>query len=200
MPSVFICVYPWFPIMGHTPSDPELVTDRLRLRRLVLEDAPGLHLAFSDADAMRFWDGPPSRRVDETEERIRRSLAADPSWHVAWAVLARQDDRFIGMVNYHGRQDAHRRSALGWILVPRYERQGYMAEAVRALLTHCFDTLRLHRIEAEIEPANTRSIRLAERLGFRNEGLLRDRVWVGGEPRSILMYALLRPEWSVPCL
>jgi ribosomal-protein-alanine N-acetyltransferase len=175
------------------------VTDRLRLRRLVPQDAPGLHLAYGDADAMRFWDGPPSRDLAETEERIRRSASVDPSWHIAWALLAKPDEQFIGMVNYHGRQDAHRRLALGWILVPRYERQGYMAEALRALLAHCFETLHVHRVEAEIEPSNSRSIRLAERLGFRAEGLLRDRLWAGGEPRTIMMYALLRPDWNASC-
>jgi ribosomal-protein-alanine N-acetyltransferase len=185
--------------MAEPASIPEFMTDRLRLRRLVLEDAPGLHLAYSGPDSMRFWDGPPSRSVAETEERIGRSLSTDPSWHVAWALLARQNAQFIGMVNYHGRQDAHRRLALGWILVPRYERQGYTAEALEALLRYCFQTLRMHRVEAEIEPANWRSIRLAERVGFRSEGLLRDRLWVSGEPRSCLMDALLRTEWNVSC-
>ena len=178
---------------------PTLETGRLRLRRLRPEDAPGLHLAYCDADAMRFWDGPTSRSLAETEERIHRSMAVDPSWHVAWALCSRQDGQFVGMINYHARQDAHRRLALGWILVPRCERQGYMAEAVRALLEYCFDALEMHRVEAEIEPANVRSIRLAERLGFRREGLLRDRLWVSGEPRSIFMYALLRTEWNAPC-
>jgi RimJ/RimL family protein N-acetyltransferase len=177
----------------------EFATDRLHLRRLLPDDAPGLHLAYGDADAMRFWDGRPSRDLAQTEERIRRSLATDPSWHVAWGLLTKKHRQFVGMVNYHGRQDSHRRLALGWILVPRFERQGYTAEAVRALLDHCFETLHMHRIEAEIEPANARSIRLAERLGFRSEGLLRDRLWVSGEPRSCLMYALLRNEWNVSC-
>ena len=72
-----------------------------------------------------------------------------------------------------------------------------MQEATRALLAHCFGALETHRVEAEIEPDNGRSIRLAERLGFRREGLLRERMSVAGEPRSVWMYALLRPEWSV---
>jgi ribosomal-protein-alanine N-acetyltransferase len=178
---------------------PALRTDRLRLGRLGPEDAPGLHLAYGDPDTMRFWDGPPSRSLAETEERIHRSCSVDPSWHAAWALRTRYDRQFVGMINYHGRQDVHRRLALGWILVPRYERQGYMSEALRALLGHCFQTLQMHRIEAEIEPANTRSISLAERFGFRSEGLLRDRLWLSGEPRSCLMYSLLRTEWNVSC-
>jgi ribosomal-protein-alanine N-acetyltransferase len=182
---------------SESPPIPELLTERLRLRRLSLEDAPSLHLAFGDADAMRHWDAPPSRDVAETEARISRSLAVDTTWYGAWAVLIRNGDQFIGMANYHARQPWNRRLAVGWILVPQFRQRGYMQEATRALLTYCFDTLETHRIEAEIEPDNLRSIRLAERLGFRREGLLRDRACVAGEPRSIWMYGLLRPEWKV---
>jgi len=71
-----------------------------------------------------------------------------------------------------------------------------MEEAVRAVLTHCFTTLNTHRVEAEIEPDNLRSARLAQRLGFQREGLLRDRLFVADQPRTIQMYALLRSDWG----
>ena len=93
---------------------PELGVGRVRLRGLVAADAPGLHQAFGDTGAMRFWDAPPSRTIAETVERIRRSTSADPTWHAAWAVLAGRDDAFIGMVNYHARQTWNRRLAVGW--------------------------------------------------------------------------------------
>lgn len=181
------------------PDVPELGAERVRLRRLALADAPGLHEAYADPGSMRFWDALPSRDIAETEARIRRSTSAEPSWYAAWAVLATRDDAFIGMVNYHARQSWNRRLAVGWILSPRFEGRGYMTEAMHALLRHCFDGLGTHRVEAEIEPDNVRSVRLAERLGFRREGLLRDRLCVADEPRSIWMYALLQPEWNAPC-
>lgn len=180
-----------------TPPVPELVTDRLRLRRLEVDDAPGLHLAYGDTAVMRFWDAPPSRDIAETKRRIERSLAWDSTWQASWAVLSSTTDELVGMVNYHARNPMHRRLAVGWILLPRYWGRGYMHEATCALLAHCFGALQTHRVEAEIEPDNWRSIRLAERLGFRREGLLRDRMSVAGEPRSACMYALLRPEWNL---
>jgi len=70
-----------------------------------------------------------------------------------------------------------------------------MTEAMTALLAHCFGALHARRVEAEIAPDNTRSQRLAERLGFRQEGLLRDRLLVDDTPRSMWMYGLLAPEW-----
>ncbi len=181
-----------------SPPIPELLTERLRLRALAMTDAPSLHLAYGNANSMRFWDTQASQNLAETESRISRSVSADTEWHAAWGVLERSDGQFVGMVNYHARQSWSRRLAVGWILVPQYERRGYMQEAMRALLSHCFDTLDTHRIEAEIEPDNARSARLAERLGFQREGLLRDRLNVGGKPRSCWMYSLLYPEWKRP--
>ena len=150
---------------------------------------------------MRFWDMPTSTDLEETQRRLRRSLSVDPQWHATWAILARPDgqsapDRFIGMINYHARQPWNRRLALGWILVPSYQGQGYMQEALRAALAHCFTTLDTHRIEAEIEPENLRSARLAQRLGFQREGLLRERLIVADQPRNLQMYGLLRSEWG----
>jgi RimJ/RimL family protein N-acetyltransferase len=118
-------------------------------------------------------------------------------WHAAFAVALRADDRVLGMVNYHARVPANRRLAVGWITLPRWRRQGLMREAVTALLGHCFETLDSRRVEAQIEPGNTASAALAESLGFEREGLMRDWLFVGGEPRSMQLYALLRPAWRV---
>ena len=65
--------------MIEPPAVPELQTPRLLLRRLVESDALGLHAAYGDAAAMRFWDGPPSRDVAETAARIRQSLEISPA-------------------------------------------------------------------------------------------------------------------------
>lgn len=174
---------------------PTLDTARLQLRCLTIEDGPAAHEAYGDPGAMRFWDMPTSTNLEETERRLQRSLSVDPQWHATWALWAQRGEQFIGLVNYHARQPWNRRLALGWILVPRAQGQGYMQEAVGAVLDHCFSALDIHRVEAEIEPENIRSARLAERLGFQREGLLRDRLFVADLPRTMQMYGLLRSEW-----
>lgn len=180
--------------MTEPPAVPELRTPRLLLRRLAESDAPGLHAAYGDPVAMRFWDAPPSRDIDETAARIRQSLQIGPQWHAAFAAVLRDGGQFVGMVNYHQRVPAHRRLAVGWILAPAWWRQGLAQEAMHALLEHCFTALGAHRIEAQIEPANEASLRLAERLGFRREGLMRDCLFVDGNPRTAFLYALLRTD------
>ena len=70
-----------------------------------------------------------------------------------------------------------------------------MQEALRALLNFSFDHLNLHRIEADVDPRNVSSARTLERMGFQQEGYLRERWLVGGEIQDALFYGLLRREW-----
>jgi ribosomal-protein-alanine N-acetyltransferase len=171
-----------------------LDTPRLMLRAWSEADSESLHGAFGDPDSMRFWDSLPSRDVAETSLRIRQSLDANPELHCAFAITIQLTNQVVGMVNYHDRRPAQRRLAIGWILLPDQRRQGYAQEAACALIRYCFRTLGANRIEARIEPPNGASLRLADRMGFRREGLMRDWLVVDGMPRDMLMLSLLRAD------
>ncbi|MDE2362078.1 MAG: GNAT family N-acetyltransferase [Hyphomicrobiales bacterium] len=168
-----------------------IITERLTLRPIAENDAAGLHAAYGDPLAMRFWDYPATDGLEATAGHIRRWLGHDPHWHGVWAIVTRTG-AFAGMINYHHREDWNRRLELGWILAPAFWRRGVMTEAARGVVDHCFAALDVHRIEATIDPDNVASRRLAERLGFREEGLMRDRACVEGEFRSLLMYGLVK--------
>ena len=71
-----------------------------------------------------------------------------------------------------------------------------MHEALQALLGFAFTDLDLHRLEADIDPRNGASAAALVRLGFREEGLLRERWIVAGEVSDSQLYGLLRREWQ----
>ena len=180
-----------------TPGLPSFETERLILRPLAESDAAALHLCLGDPEAMRFWDSPAEPSVAGTTARLRRSLKASRIRHAVWALVLRNGGEVIGMVNYHRREPAHRKLEIGYILAPSHWGHGLMVEAVGVFLAHCFGKLGTHRIEALIEPSNHASIRVVERLGFTPEiGLMRDRLLVAGEFRSLALFALLAPDWS----
>ena len=175
---------------------PDLATRRLRLRRFRPDDVDGLHACFGDPVAMRYWNFPPSKSSTETA-RWAKALgdAKSPHTWLGWAMARKGSDRCIGMVNYHHREPRNRRLEIGYILAPALHGKGFMTEALHAVLAYCFRDLDVHRVEAIIEPANTASIRLATRLGFRLEGgPLRDYWRVGETYRSTMMYSLLAGE------
>ena len=175
---------------------PTLATPRLRLRPFRLEDVDGMHECYGDAEAMRFWNRPAHRRRNETERVVRRNMAFTPARRLVWAVAEAGSDRCLGMVNYHNADLKQRHAEIGYMLAPAWWARGYAAEAVGALLGHCFGVARFHRVQAVIDPENAASRRLVERFGFRLEGVLRETLFLGGAWRDDCVYGLLAREWT----
>jgi RimJ/RimL family protein N-acetyltransferase len=73
--------------------------------------------------------------------------------------------------------------------------KGYMREAMAALIDHAFRVLRLHRIEADIDPRNSASAKLLKSLHFVHEGHMRERWIVNGEICDTDFFGLLRSDW-----
>jgi [ribosomal protein S5]-alanine N-acetyltransferase len=180
----------------HPATHPTLATPHLRLRQFRPEDADAMHECFADPEAMRFWNTPVHTKRIETERAVRRFIDCTPSYYRFWAVADAATDRCLGMVNYHDGHIRNRRVAIGYIIDPVRQKQEIGTEAVSAMLRFCFGQLGLHRVQAFIHPDNAPSRALAEKLGFRLEGLLRENLRVGDHWRDDMLYALLANEHS----
>ncbi len=88
----------------------------------------------------------------------------------------------------------HRLGEVGYTLSKDYQRQGLATEAMQALLTYCFETLKMHRLSATADPRNLPSLKLLERLGFRREGYFVKSLWFKDEWADDVLYGLLQEE------
>ncbi len=178
-------------------GSPTLGTERLVLRAMGPDDVPFVLEHFGDPAVVRhLHDSPRLRSLGEAEELVRFYLTRAPGGPNRWVVVRREDDRPIGTVGFHDHAPKHRRAEIGYDLSPHAHGHGYMAEAVRAALEHGFGTLDLHRVEAVIAVGNAASHRLVERLGFRDEGVLRAWLLQDGVFHDHRMWSLLRDEWA----
>lgn len=75
---------------------------------------------------------------------------------------------------------------------------GYMTEAVRAVIDYAFRVLNLHRIEANIVPRNARSLRLAEKCGFAEEGVAKDYLRINGKWEDHIHMVIRNDGWAAP--
>jgi aminoglycoside 6'-N-acetyltransferase len=89
-----------------------------------------------------------------------------------------------------------RTAEVGWLLSPNERGKGYATDAARALLRLAFDEIGLHRVYAELDPRNTASIALCERLGMRHETHIVEHMWLKGEWTDTGGYAILEREWA----
>jgi ribosomal-protein-alanine N-acetyltransferase len=88
-----------------------------------------------------------------------------------------------------------RNAYLGYSAFAPFDGRGYMTEGLRLVLREAFGPLDLHRVEANIQPDNERSIALAERLGFRREGFSPRYLKIGGRWRDHVRYAMLAEDF-----
>ena len=104
----------------------------------------------------------------------------------------------VGMVNVNNIVRGGLQSgALGYGAFASHAGRGLMTEGLRAVLGSAFGDLGLHRVEANIQPGNTRSIGLVQRLGFQQEGFSRRYLKIGGEWRDHERWALLAEDFPV---
>lgn len=113
----------------------------------------------------------------------------------AFFLFRKLDDALMGGCTLSNvRRGVAQASSLGYWIGERFSRQGYMFDAVRALIPFVFATLGLHRLEAACLPVNEASRSLLAKAGFGQEGLARAYLRINGEWRDHLLFALLSEE------
>jgi ribosomal-protein-serine acetyltransferase len=106
------------------------------------------------------------------------------------------DGRIAGGIGFHRVDWINRSSSIGYWLAADAEGRGLMTAAVTALLDHAFDVWELHRVIIEVIVGNERSRAIPERLGFRQEAILREAKLIRGRHEDTRLYAMLAPEWA----
>lgn len=174
-----------------------LPTERLLLRPLRDGDAPALLAVFSDPQVMRYWSTPAWTSIDPALAMIERDRTAMASGeHLRLGLERRSDGALIGTCSLFNLSPGCRRAEIGYALARAAWGQGYMHEALAALLRHGFGAMNLNRVEADVDPRNRNSAGSLERLGFTREGHLRERWIVGDEVSDSWLYGLLQREWQ----
>ena len=103
---------------------------------------------------------------------------------------------FAGVIDLHGISRLNRSAYIGYWLSARFEGQGVMGEAVRLLLAEAFGPQALNRVVVDAAIDNPRSWGVAKRLGFQQEGVLREYLCYHGEFYDAYQYSLLAREWQ----
>ena len=155
-----------------SPSTTIAVSPRLYIRPFTIDDALIVNQRLdSDPRQMTFTGS--VKTLDETREALRRQIewtAAQTSGCGKWAVVSREDDSIVGwcaLVPLPGRPGD---IEVGYIISPLFWGRGYATEAAAALVQHAFEQLGLPAVYSMVNPANTPSVRVTEKLGMRKIG------------------------------
>ena len=131
---------------------------------------------------------------EEAQAIVDFYVSPGPKTYNRWVIVRKADVQAIGTCGFHRWNKQHRRAEIGYDLARSAWRQGFMTEALTAVLEHGFAWMQLNRIEGLVHTENEASIRLLERLGFQKEGLLRQYFRQGDNYHDHWLLALLRTE------
>ena len=170
-----------------------VVGERVGIRRPVADDA-GEFVALMQASAALHhpWGEYPTTQ-EKFDEYLRRRQLADQD---GFLVCARdQGDAIAGVINLNSIVRGFFQSAyLGYYAGAPFARRGYMTEGLKLVARFAFEELKLHRLEANVQPENGASIALVRRCGFRKEGFSPRYLQILGEWRDHERWALLADD------
>jgi ribosomal-protein-alanine N-acetyltransferase len=182
------------------PASFAIETPRLVLRLPEMADHIPWATLRRDGEAfLREWE--PEWSSDHFSRKAFRNRvywshrARDEGRALALFLIRRQDGRLIGAITLDNiRRGPSQSGQVGYWVGPAYARQGYMGEALDALIRHAFQMMDLTRVEAACLASNAASRALLERSGFGYEGVVRGYLQIAGRWRDHVLYARLRAD------
>ena len=169
---------------------PVLKTERLFLRKISIEDAQYLFELRTNDDAMKYINKPLPKSIEEIEALINRMN--EITERIQWAIILKNDNKFIGTIGYHRVEKEHYRAEVGYMLHPEYWNTGLMSEALAGVIEFGFTDLNLHSIEANINPENDISRKLLKKFNFIKEGYFKEDYFYDGTFLDSEVYSLLK--------
>jgi [ribosomal protein S5]-alanine N-acetyltransferase len=173
---------------------PELTTNRLRLRAFSRADATDLLALRSNDRVMQFLDRAHMSSEEEALlliNKIINDLTNNEA--INWAISLKEDKRLIGTIGFWRIDKDHHRGQIGYMLMPAFHGKGLMQEAIAAAIDYGFTHMKLHSIEAHVNPGNADSIKLLERNRFGREAYHRENYHYDGKFLDTAVYSLIAP-------
>lgn len=175
---------------------PELESERLIFRRILKRDAAAIHALRSNPQVMKYIDRPFTTSEKDGLELIKKiddSLLLNEG--ISWGITIKPAEEIIGTIGFWRIDTANHRGEIGYMLAPAYQKQGIMKETFKTIIPYGFDGLKLHSIEANVNPENIASKTLLEHHGFIQEAYFRENYFYNGQFLDSLIFCLLKEDF-----
>ena len=180
-------------------SFPELETERCLLRAITYDDIPDFFEIMSDDSVTQYLPWETATSFDMPKEYVKRyEVMFKEQKGVIWGIINKENNKMMGNCLLFHFNLAHHRAELGYALGSGWWRQGIMLEVTSKVVDYAFNKLNFHSLEAHIDPANTGSHKLLEKLGFVQEGYFRENFYNAEQDifEDDAVFSLLKSDWA----
>lgn len=171
---------------------PNLETERLLLRRVNENDANEIFALRSNPETMKYIPRPLVKSIDDALEHIAMIDAKiESNEGINWAITYKDNPKLIGIIGHYRIKPEHFRAEVGYMLLPEYNGKGIISEAIKEVVNYGFNEMKLHSIEAIIDPENFGSERVLQKCGFVKEAHLKENEFYEGRFLDTVIYSIL---------
>jgi [ribosomal protein S5]-alanine N-acetyltransferase len=171
---------------------PNLETERLHLRRVVNDDVNEIFALRSDKETMKYIPRPLAKTKEDALEHIALiDSKIENNEGINWAITLKNDSKLIGIIGHYRINPEHYRAEIGYMLLPEYQGKGIITEAIKEVVKYGFEKMKLHSIEAVIDPENLISEKVLLKNGFVKEAHLKENECFEGRFLDTVIYSIL---------
>jgi ribosomal-protein-alanine N-acetyltransferase len=179
----------------HFEKFPVFESERLLYRKLLKSNAKDLFAIRSDDETMKYMDTLEMKTIKEAKAFIASVKDAyKEKQGITWAIIEKSANIFIGHFGFWKLKPEHCRAEIGYALNRKFWGKGFMSETLNAMVNFGFNELKLHSIEANVNPNNKRSIKLLEKAGFKKEAYFKEDYLFNGTYLDSEIYSLLETD------
>ena len=169
-----------------------LETERLVLRRVVNNDLKEVIALRSNPETMKYIPRPLVKTDQDGLDHIAMiNDKIEANEGINWAITLKDNPQLIGLIGHYRMKPEHHRSEIGYMILPEFNGKGIVTEAIKAVVKYGFETMKLHSIEAVIDPENLASAKVLEKNGFVKEAHLKENEFFEGRYLDSVIYSLL---------
>lgn len=171
---------------------PNLETERLFLRRVDITDVNEIFALRSDKETMKYIPRPLVKTKEDAMAHIAMiDEKIENNEGINWAITLKNSPKLIGIIGHYRIKPEHFRAEIGYMLLPEYHGRGIIAEAIKETVNYGFEIMKLHSIEAIIDPENFASESVLQKSGFVKEAHLKENEYYEGRFLDTVIYSIL---------
>ena len=172
-----------------------LETKRLLLRRVDNNDIKEVFALRSNPETMKYIPRPLLKNQDDALAHILMiETKIQNNEGINWAITVKGDPKLIGVIGHYRIQLENYRAEIGYMILPEFNGQGIVTEAVKEVVKYGFEIMKLHSIEAVIDPDNVASANVLEKNGFVKEAHLKENEFHEGRFYDSVIYSILNKK------
>ena len=177
---------------------PILKTKRLILKQVDAKDADTILSLRSNDEVMKYIPRPYLKTKDDAlaliamfDDKIENGIG------INWGIyFVDEPEKLLGIIGHYRIKPEHHRAEVGYMIFPEHNGKGIITEALQKVVEYGFKEMKLHSMEAILDPENKGSEKVLQKNGFTKEGHFIENIFFKGKWGSEFQFALLKKEWD----